>query len=47
MTHTTPPARMAASRIFLVPPWAEGLEVAPDATARHSESSDSNQCVVS
>jgi len=30
MTHTTPLARMASSRILLAPPWAEGLEVAPD-----------------
>ena len=29
-THTTPLARMAPPRSLLVPPWAEGLEVAPD-----------------
>jgi len=30
MTHTTPLARMASSRILLAQPWAEGLEVALD-----------------
>jgi hypothetical protein len=46
MTHTTPLARMASSRILLARPWAdEDWRLRP--TAWYSDSSDSNQCVVS